>query len=491
MGCWPISSRLISIRLRATPFNITIIQAYAPTTDYSDEVVEFFCEQLQEVINQTPKKHILVVQGDWNATVGEDAYKSWKGKFGQHCNIKSNERGLRLLVCASNNELMLTNKSGSHKPSRRQIYYIMMKKRFRSGVNVTKTRSFPGSDIGSDQELVLKTFKLHLKTANKLGPTRNKFDLERLTDPEVAKAFQAQIGGKFAALTILDAVDTDTDTLIDTVNTAVTETASEILGKHRSVKKTWVTADVLNLCDKRRDLKKIKNDTEGANHHKSVNHEIKKSMKRAKENWIEEQCQDIDDSLKKKQQKRLPTGERSDQHKARANHHNTRQRRKVSDGETRHLKEVDIILLRTLQLQNHGRPRGTECPFSNQQRRHPILRVEVEAIKSLKKGKSAWTIFQESWYRQGGRDNQCFTDHLQQDLADGGVAHTVDIVSYHHPPKERHLQLCQNCITISLISQPSKVMLKILLNIYDVDMENEKRQNISILTNRPREIQQD
>jgi len=55
IGCRPISSRLITIRLRATPFNITIIQAYAPTSDYDN--VEDFYEQLQEVLDQTPKKH--------------------------------------------------------------------------------------------------------------------------------------------------------------------------------------------------------------------------------------------------------------------------------------------------------------------------------------------------------------------------------------------------------------------------------------------------
>ena len=69
MGCRPISKRLITIRLRAKPFIITIIQAIAPTTDYSDEDIEDFYEQLQEVLDQTPKKDILVVQGDWNAKV--------------------------------------------------------------------------------------------------------------------------------------------------------------------------------------------------------------------------------------------------------------------------------------------------------------------------------------------------------------------------------------------------------------------------------------
>ena len=67
LGCRPVSSRLISIRLRAAPFNITIIQVYAPTSGHDDSEVDHFYQQLQETIYQTPRKDILVVQGDWNA----------------------------------------------------------------------------------------------------------------------------------------------------------------------------------------------------------------------------------------------------------------------------------------------------------------------------------------------------------------------------------------------------------------------------------------
>ena len=56
MGCRPVSNRLIAIRLRAVPFNITIVQVYAPTSDYDDNEIEEFYDQLQNVIDQTPKK---------------------------------------------------------------------------------------------------------------------------------------------------------------------------------------------------------------------------------------------------------------------------------------------------------------------------------------------------------------------------------------------------------------------------------------------------
>ena len=73
MVCCPVSSRLITICLRAVPFNITIVQAYAPTSDYDDSEIEEFYGQLQNIINQTLKKDILVMEGDWNAKVGKDA----------------------------------------------------------------------------------------------------------------------------------------------------------------------------------------------------------------------------------------------------------------------------------------------------------------------------------------------------------------------------------------------------------------------------------
>ena len=63
----------LSLRLRAVPFNITIVQAYAQTSDYDDNKIEEFYDQLQNVINQTPKRDILVVQ--------ETGMQKWAGKL--------------------------------------------------------------------------------------------------------------------------------------------------------------------------------------------------------------------------------------------------------------------------------------------------------------------------------------------------------------------------------------------------------------------------
>ena len=89
------------------------------------------------------------------------------------------------------------------------------------------------------------------------------------------------IGGNFAPLTTMSNEDTDIDSKITTFNTAVTETASEILGKHRQKKKkTCLTAEILDLCDKR--LRKKTFEPEGSEKYKEANNNIKRCTKKGK-----------------------------------------------------------------------------------------------------------------------------------------------------------------------------------------------------------------
>ena len=98
--------------------------------------------------------------------------------------------------------------------------------------------------------------------------------------------------------------DTDIDSMITTFNTAVTETATEILGKHRQKKKLWITAEILDLCDKRRELREKRFELKGSENYKEVNNNIRRCMKKAKENWIGEQCSEIEENLRKNDSKR-------------------------------------------------------------------------------------------------------------------------------------------------------------------------------------------
>ena len=258
----------MTVRLRASPFNITIIQVYAPTSSYDDSDVDEFYREFQSLVDQTPKQEILVVQGDWNAKVGEDAQEDWGEVCGPSCNPKTNDRGLKLLDFATYNNLVLANTLGNHKPSRRwtwhspdgthhnQIDYILVKKRFRSGIKTARTRTFPGANVGSDHDMVMMTLQTRLKNSRKPTQQRIRFDLEKLNDPTVMSAFQATIGGSFAPLVTLIDEDADLNSMITHFNKAVIDTAAELLGKQRRKRKPWVTPEILDLCDQRRDLNK-------------------------------------------------------------------------------------------------------------------------------------------------------------------------------------------------------------------------------------------
>ena len=73
---------MITVCLQGKPFNITLIQVYAPTTNTEEAKVELFYEDLKDLLEPTPKKDILFIIGDWNAKVGSQVIPGVTGKFG-------------------------------------------------------------------------------------------------------------------------------------------------------------------------------------------------------------------------------------------------------------------------------------------------------------------------------------------------------------------------------------------------------------------------
>ena len=73
---------MISVHFQGKPFNITVIQVYAPTSNAEQAEVEQFCEDLQDLLELTPKKDVLFITGDWNAKVGSQETPGVTGKFG-------------------------------------------------------------------------------------------------------------------------------------------------------------------------------------------------------------------------------------------------------------------------------------------------------------------------------------------------------------------------------------------------------------------------
>ena len=87
--------RMISVRFQGKPFYITVIQVHVPTSNAEEAEVEQFYEDLQDLLELTPKKDVLFIIGDWNANVGSQEIPGVTGKFGLGV---QNEAGQRLTV---------------------------------------------------------------------------------------------------------------------------------------------------------------------------------------------------------------------------------------------------------------------------------------------------------------------------------------------------------------------------------------------------------
>ena len=94
LGCNLKNNRMISVHFQGKPFSITVIQAYAPTSNAEEAEVEWFYEDLQDLLELTPKKDVLFIIEDWNAKVGSQETLGVTGKFGLGI---WNEAGQRLI----------------------------------------------------------------------------------------------------------------------------------------------------------------------------------------------------------------------------------------------------------------------------------------------------------------------------------------------------------------------------------------------------------
>ena len=95
------NTRMISLRFQGKPFNITVIQVYAPTSNAEEAEVEWSYEHLQDLLELTPKKDVLFIIGEWNAKVGSQETPGVTGRFGLGI---QNEAGQRLIEFCQKND---------------------------------------------------------------------------------------------------------------------------------------------------------------------------------------------------------------------------------------------------------------------------------------------------------------------------------------------------------------------------------------------------
>ncbi|XP_055387196.1 craniofacial development protein 2-like, partial [Condylostylus longicornis] len=190
----PYSDRTLLLQIHAKPLNINIIQTYAPTADKTDEDVESFYNEVEELMKMTKKHEINIIMGDFNAKIGKSQVEKIVGPFGLGTR---NPRGDRLIQFCTEQELKIMNtwfclpprrlytwkspEDNDRNIIRNQIDFILINQRY--STCVSKVSTYPGADVPSDHNLLLS--QINIKLAVMTKSTRKKhLDLQKLKEDE-------------------------------------------------------------------------------------------------------------------------------------------------------------------------------------------------------------------------------------------------------------------------------------------------------------------
>ena len=283
--------RMICIRFQGKPFNITVIQAYAPTSNADEAEVEWFYEDLQDLLELTPKKHVLFIIGDRNAKARSQETSGVTGKCGLGVR---NEAGQRLIEFCQENALVIANTL--FQQHRRRLYtwtspdgqhqnqtdYIIVSQRWRHSLQSAKTRL--GADCGSDHELLLAKFRLKLK---KVGKTTRPF---RYDLNQIPYDYTVEGINRFKGLDLIGRVPEE---LWMEVRDTVQETGMKTIPIEKKCKKAkWLSEKALQIAVRRR-VAKSKGEKE---RYKHLNAEFQRIARKDKKAFLSDQCKEREEN---------------------------------------------------------------------------------------------------------------------------------------------------------------------------------------------------
>ena len=200
---WFISKETV---FQGKPFNLTVIQKYAPSASTEDAEVDQFNESRPSRIN-TKERDVLFITGDWNAKVGSQEISGVTGKVDLEIQY---ETGQRLTECCQENTwfiantLFQQNKSQLYTwtspdgPCQNQVDHILCNRKWRSSIQSVKRR--PGAHCGSDHGFLIAKFRLKLK---KVGKTTrpSRYDLN-----QIHYDYTVEVMNRFKGLGLMDRV---------------------------------------------------------------------------------------------------------------------------------------------------------------------------------------------------------------------------------------------------------------------------------------------
>ena len=470
LGFWPVSSRNIMLKIKAKPFDIAIIQTYAPTSSYSDEEIEVHYEEINKMIKEVKSTDVLLVLGDFNAKIGCGSYQDLVGNYGLG---ERNSRGDRLLQFCIEHNFVVTNTTFKHPKrllytwkspgdvTRNQIDYLLIRKRHRNSIKQCKT--YPGADIGSDHNPLIARMNVKLKRASPRNNNKTAhIDWIKLSNPEIKEKYLVEVKNKFECLSLECDEQSEEPTLVvekkwKCLKESILHANENVAPKlEKKVKQKWMTNQILVKMEER---KKAKN----SSRYDQLNKEIKKLCKEEKEKWYNSKCEEIEKNLKlngtKKMHQEIKEMVGSSKKKSSSGGC-------IKDKNGKMLFEKDQVLERWAEyvgdLFADTRP---PLPAPSNDDGPPILRCEVEkALKNAQLGKAPGDdgVTTEMLKLLESFGIEKLADLFNEIYSTGIFPEELLMSVYITLPKQPRATDCANFRTISLMPHALKIFLKII-----------------------------
>uniref|UniRef100_A0A8D9ACT3 Craniofacial development protein 2 n=2 Tax=Cacopsylla melanoneura TaxID=428564 RepID=A0A8D9ACT3_9HEMI len=484
----PISDRIITARLNSKVRKISIVVCYGPTEGADEAAKDRFYETLDDTLTKIKKQDIKILLGDVNAKLGPDnsCYETVMGKHGEGI---MNENGTRFADLCLKHELVIGGTLFPHKrchkltwtspngQTKNQIDHVAVSRKWRTSLLDTRARR--GADCGSDHHLVTSDVRLKIasiKTQNQR--TNRPYNTEALRrNRNTANEFVVQLTNRYEAL---NWESNNIEENWTKVKELFQKTSEETLGHRESRKNPWISQTTWEKVQERRQLKIAKETAQGQDTVRRTTKEFndkhkedKRSFRADKRKWAED--------LATKAQEAEREGDIKELYKITK----TLSNRKTSQQKPIRDKYGHIIVGENEQLrrwrehfQELLNPNNTDnilpqenfeenLSTTNNISEEPPTKNEIQrAIKELKNGKAPGidnlppeifkqhpsitadilhTIFKQIWE----------TDQIPLDWKKGLLVKL---------PKKGDLTECKNWRGITLLSIPSKILTRIILN---------------------------
>lgn len=292
-----------SFHTKKKRINMDLIQCYAPTNDSVEEEKENFYNRLSTIIQDRPKRNIIIVMGDFNAKIGSDN-RGYEEIMGQQGLGEMNENGERFAdLCAASN-LVIGGSVFHHRrihkatwvspdlSTENQIDHVCIGKKFRRSLQDVRVKR--GADVASDHHLLVARLKLKLrKNWTGVSSQRQRYNTNILKDSKKKEEFKVTLSNKFQVLKEqLEDETIEQKWLI--VKEAVTSTCQEVLGPKSYTHKEWISAETLYKIEERREKKAMVNNSKtratkakAQEKYTEANKSVKQSIRVDKRSYIE------------------------------------------------------------------------------------------------------------------------------------------------------------------------------------------------------------